>query len=176
MPLKYYGQYLCYDTEAEVMATNGKAGDVAYAMDTDLRYRSNGISWFPTDALRVLRSTVTIDGKTVANSKVITTPPTSFKFVPLGGHVETVAAAGVVTQPTISAGTNATNYDNLFTSTILSGLLTAGGLSSPNALTLAKNITPLPGSTDVYVKVPTLGTAVATTFTFKVDLMGYFKP
>jgi len=173
--ITYYGQYISAETEAEILLMNGKAGDVAYAADTKLRYMYNGASWFPTDALRVLRGTTPIDVKTAGNTKVLTLPATSFRFVPVAAHVEVLTLTGtVILQPSLSLGTNATSYNNLFTSSPLSGLLTTVGLTSASALSIANAVAPLAGSTDVYAKVNITATG-ATTYTLRADIMGYFE-
>jgi hypothetical protein len=173
--INYYGQYISADTEADILALAGKPGDVAYAQDTKLRYMYNGSSWFPTDALRVVKSTATVDAKTVAATKIITLPNTVFRFVAIAAHIEVVTLTGtVVVQPSLSIGTNSTAYNNLFTSSILTGTLTAVGLMSPAALSVANAIAPLAGGTDVYARV-NIATTGATVYALTIDLMGYFK-
>jgi len=175
MAIKYYGQYIAADTEAEILLMSGKAGDVAYAADTKLRYMYNGNDWFCTDALRVLRGTATVDARTVGNTKILTIPSTTFRFVPLGAHVEVTSLTGtVILQPTLSVGTNSPNYNNLFTATGLVGLLSAVGLTSNNALNLANAISPLAGGTDVYARV-SIGATGPTVYVVRIDIMGYYE-
>lgn len=174
---RYFGQYLAYETEEEIMFLPGKAGDVAYAFDTKLRYMSNGSSWFPTDALRVIRGTAVVDLRAAAATKILTLPPTSYRFVVLGAHVEVTELTGsIVTQPSLSVGTNSSSYNNLFTNTGLAGLLTAVGLTSSNSLSLASAAPALPGASDVYAKVNVGPIGVGlTAYKARIDLMGYFE-
>lgn len=175
MSLDHYGQYICYDTEAEVLLQIGKLGDIAYAKDTTMRYLFDGTNWRPTDATRVLRGIANVDGKTVANTKIITVPPTSFRFVPLAIHVEYLTITGTVgLAPTVSVGTNSTAYNNIATSSGLTTLLASVGLTSPSAFTAANNVTPLAGSTDVYARV-SVGATLYSAYTIRLDMFGYYE-
>lgn len=176
MAINYYGQYINADTEAEIITFNGKAGDVAYAVDTNIRYLCvSGTNWRPTDAVRILRGVANVDAKSLGNTKIYTFPSTIFRFVPIGVHAEYVTMSGTIgLAPTITVGTNATTYNNIATSSGLATLLSSLGLTSPSAFTIANNVAPLTASTDVYARVT--GTATLyTSYTVRLDIFGYYE-
>jgi hypothetical protein len=176
MSLQYYGQYITCDTETDVLALTGRPGDVAFALDTKMRYQylTTG-TWFPTDALRVLRGSATVNLMATGTTKICTIAPTSFRFVALGIHAEATALTGtVVTQPTLAVGATATNYSDIAASQGLTGLLTTLGLTSTNALTLTSARAALTGSTDIFAKVNTAAIG-PTAYTARFDLFGYFE-
>lgn len=175
MAIKYYGQYIAADTESEILLITGKAGDVAYATDTKMRYAFNGTAWLPNSVVQVLRSTVTLNGKATGSTLIYTVPPTSFRFVPVGAHVEAIAATGTgILSPSVSVGTNSTAYNNIFTSTLLSSLLASAGLVQPSALSIANAVTPLTNGAQIFANVNAAATGY-TTYTFQVDILGYYK-
>lgn len=175
MAIKYTGSYITCDTEADVLAMPGRPGDVAYAVDTDMRYKSNGASWFPTDALRVIRGTGIIDLKTAASTKILTIPPTTFRFVVVAAHLEITDLVGtVVLQSTLSIGTVAAAYNNIVAAQLLNGILQSVGLTSTNSLTLTSAVAALAGSTDVYAKV-TIPATGPSSYKARIDLMGYYE-
>lgn len=175
--LQNYGQYIVFDTEAEVFAANGNPGDIAYAGNTKLRYMCfGGTSWFPTDATRVIRGTSNVNLLSATAQKILTIPSTTYRFVVLGIHAETVTLTGsIVTQANLSAGATSPNYTDIAPAQgLVSGLLSAIGLGSTNALTLAASRAPLTGSTDIYVKV-NLGAIGPSAYTARFDLFGYYE-
>lgn len=175
MALDHYGQYICWDTEAEVLAATGLLGDVAYAKDTKIRYMFDGAVWRPTDATRVLRGTVNVDAKNTGNTKIYTIPNTIFRFVPIGVHAEYVALAGSIgLAPSIAVGTNSPNYNNIATSSSLATLLSTLGLTTPSAFTIANNLAPLTANTEVYARVSSAAT-IFSAYTVRLDLFGYYE-
>lgn len=70
--------------------------------------------------------------------------------------VEITEASGVITVATVSAGTNAPNYDNIVSNYILTGLNTVGS----NMLSTTLVHSAVNGNVDIYAKVQ--NSAVAT--------------
>ncbi|THG30665.1 hypothetical protein [Naasia lichenicola] len=175
--VQYYGQNQVWDSEANMMATTGRPGDLAYASDTTMFYRSNGSGWFPTDALRVLRGTAPVNLAATGSTLIYTLAPTSFRFVVIGVHVEILSLTGnVLTQAQLAVGATGPNYADIAASQGLLGTLAGIGLTSSNALTLASARAALNGGTAVYAKVNTPATGLPlTAYTARLDLMGYFQ-
>lgn len=175
--VQFSGSYITFDTEANLVASIGRPGDVGYALDTDMRYKSNGTAWFPTDALRVIRSQNTISMTATGATKIITLPPTVFRFIALAAHVELISLTGTVITPgTISVGTNSTAYNNIFSNSAVgsSSLLGSVGLVNTNALTIAQSLAALNGSTDIYARV-NLAEIGASVQLIRIDMMGYYE-
>lgn len=175
MAIKTYSQKLLADTEAELMLINPSAGDTAFALDTGLSYLYNGTSWSPSSNVRLVRASVTLDCKTTGNTALLYTVPsgTTFRFLSLAAHVENISITGTVgIAPSISAGTNATTYNNIFTSSLLQTLLT--GTTQNNALNIATTNAPLSAGTAIYARC-NLAATLYTTYTVRVDIMGTYQ-
>jgi hypothetical protein len=175
MAIRQYGQYLVADTEAELLLQTPSAGQIGYPMDTKIRLLYSGSSWGVNSSVTILRGQATVNAKSTGATLIYTYPNTSFRFVPLGAHVEIISQTGTIgIAPTISVGTNSTSYNNLFTGSILSSLLNGTGLTQPNALTLAAAITPLAGGSSIYANV-TIAATLFTTYTVRIDILGYYE-
>lgn len=176
MAIQNYRQILQTDTEADILAiSSGQMGDLAYAKDTKLSYRFDGTQWVPTDALRILRGTATVNAKNTGNTTIYTMPNTSFRFVPLAAHAEAISITGAIgVNPTISIGTNASSYNNMFSSSLLDSILNATGITKPYALTIATNVPALTASTNIVARVSGAAT-LYTTYTIRIDIMGYYE-
>lgn len=173
--LNAYSQYLVTDNEAELLALTPLAGVIGYPLDSKVRCIYDGTVWRPSAAIQILRGAVEINGKTTGNTKVFTTPNTSFRFVPIGVHVEYTDITGVLgLAPNISVGTNAASYNNIATSNALATLLSSVGLVSPSAFTIASAVQPLPGNTDIYVRVTSIAT-LYTSYKLRADIFGYYE-
>jgi hypothetical protein len=112
----------------------------------------------------------TINGKTVGNTKMTT--GSAQRFIPVMLRLETIAISGLVTAPNFAIGTNSPTYNNIFNPGVLSSLI-------PNVVNNLKGyefaeVASLAPSTDIYVRVSVA--AVATTYQFRPDLIGYYAP
>jgi hypothetical protein len=173
--VEYTGTYTTCTTEADVLALTGKEGEIAYAKDTKMRYMFNGAAWFPTDAVRVLRGTTNVNLSATGSTKILSIPPTSFRFIVLGIHIEAITLTGtVITQPTLAVGATSPNYNDIAASQGLTGLLTTLGLTSTNALTIANARAAIVGATDIYAKV-NLAAIGPSAYTARLDIFGYFE-
>lgn len=173
--IQYYGQYLVADTEANLLATAPQAGQIGFPIDTKIRLLYDGSSWKPNTAVQILRGVANVNALATGATLIYTIPSTSFRFIPLGAHIEVISVTGTaILAPSISAGTNATSYNNMFTTTAISSLLNTVGLTQPNALTPAAMITPLVSGNTVYAKVNTAATGY-TTYTLRIDILGYWE-
>src|ERR1044071_3921221 len=174
MSIKEYSQYLVTDTEAELLALSPMPGTIGWPMDSKVRVLYDGTSWKPSAAIQILRGTVEINGKATGNTKIFTTPNTSFKFVPIGIHVEYTDITGVLgLAPNITIGTNPTTYNNIASSNALATLLSSVGLVSPSAFTIANAIPPIVKNTDIYARVTTAAT-LYTAYKLRADIFGYY--
>lgn len=89
-----------------------------------------------------------IDGKVAASLKMGTTAASSGRFFPLHIIVNVSAVSGVFVVGSFSMGTNSTAYDNIQTTTLLSGLTV---LDNATRLAVSSGLT-VPASTDIYFK------------------------
>ena len=174
MAIRDYGQYIVTDTEAELLLLTPHIGQIGYPADTKIRLLYTG-SWVPNAAVQVLRGQANVDGKSVANTTIYTMPSTSFRFVPLGAHVEVTSVSGTVgVMPTVSMGTNSPNYNNLFTGSALNSLLTTLGVTQTNALAIASTVNPITGDTALTARISVAAT-LFTTYSFRIDVLGYYE-
>lgn len=173
MAILHRSQKMLADTEAEILLLSSNAGDTAQALDTGLTYRFNGSVWLPLDGVRIIRSSNNLDCKTIGNTATLmTTPNTVFRFMPLAAHIEAISITGTVgLAPSISGGTNASTYNNVFTSSALATLLTGG--TQPNALVIGSTITPLSGNTSLTARC-NIAATLYTTYVVRVDIMGTY--
>lgn len=174
MAIMRYGQVIVVDTQASLPAS-ALAGDIAFALDTKLSFTFDGTTWNPSSRILVKKGTNTVNGKVTGNTLVYTLENSSFGFVPLFVHVKAINVAGVVTPATVTIGTNASNYDDILASTLLDALLVTTGLSKTYNAAQVKAVPSLSGGTAIYARVPTLGAAIATNYSVRFDIMGYYE-
>lgn len=175
MAIHTYSQKMLADTEAEILLVSANLGDTAYAIDTTLSYRYNGTQWLPSDGVRVFRGANNLDCKTNGNTVLLFTVPsaTVFRFMPLAAHIEAISITGTLgVAPSLSAGTNSTSFNDVFSSSVLTALLT--GSTQTNALTVGASITPLVAGKTITAKVNSAAT-LYTAYSVRVDIMGSYE-
>ena len=99
--------------------------------------------------------------------KVFTTSSGGLIFQPLFVSVVITAASGITLASSVNFGTNATSYNNIYSALSLATTVNA---ISQNAVS---NAIAIPSSTDIYVKVGSLG--LGTTYTGDVTVFGVYK-
>ena len=162
------------DTEAELLLLSPNAGDVAFALDTNLGYQYSGTAWAPSGNVRLVKGSANLDCKTAGNTAVVMMVPagTSFRFLCLAAHIENISITGTIgIAPSVSAGTNATTYNNVFSSSLLATLLT--GSTQTNALTIANTNSPIVANTTITARCNVAAT-LYTTYVVRVDIMGVY--
>lgn len=110
--------------------------------------------------------TATIDC-TATGATLLAAVESSRVFIPTSAHLRLVTVAGFVTAPTVSIGTNATDYDSIQAAVVLTGLDTASEVYTVSFGTVVPAAT-----SDVYIKVTS---AAVGSYTAIVDLVGYYQ-
>lgn len=155
------------------LPTAAMDGDLAFCQDTQLSYRYNATmtTWAPLTRELVKISTVVIDGKTTGATTIYTLEGSgSLNFYPAQIVIRPVTITGATLKPTISVGSNASSYDNIATGSMLNTVTSLLGITSQ-----PQNVSTSPalaGGTVIKANV-TIG-ALATTYTFKIDILGYY--
>lgn len=174
MALMGYKQIIVVDTQAN-LPSNADAGDIAYAKDVKLNFTFDGNTWNPNSRILVKKGVANVNCKTSGTTLIYTLEQSSYNFVPLFIHVKAINISGLVLSPSVSIGTNATNYDDVLSVTALDSLLSATGLVKTYNAAQTKAIPSLTGGTQIYAKVPTLNLATATNYMVRFDIMGYYE-
>lgn len=170
MPIQRYGQIMVIDTQAN-MPTVSLQGDFCYCVDTGLVFIFDGQFWTPSSKVQVKKSTVTIDAKTTGAKLLYTLESSSLNFYPTQVVPRNSNISGVTTGPTISIGTNSTNFNNIASSGLLSTLLST--LSAGSGVPQQTSFSPaLAGGTQIFADV-TIG-ALATSYSVKYDILGFY--
>lgn len=110
--------------------------------------------------------TATIDC-TATGATLLAVVESSRVFIPVSARVRLVTVAGFVMAPTISIGTNATDYDSIQSAVTLTGLDTANEVYAVSFGTVVPAAT-----SDVYIKVTS---AAVGSYTATVDIFGYYQ-
>lgn len=108
-----------------------------------------------------------IDGKTTTSTLIFT--PTS-TFTPSQVFFELTSVSGFVSVSSISIGTNSASYDNILPISVLAGM---SGLNNVLLLSISSVISSVSANTGIYINV-TAG-AIATTYTIKCSIMGFYN-
>jgi hypothetical protein len=171
MAILGYDQIMKVSTYAELPAT-ATVLQLARTLDSKITYEFDGTVWMPVGRQNVKSSTVVVDGKSIGNTLVYTLEPSgTLNFYPTQVVLRPVSISGAALKPTISVGTNSTAYDNIASGSLLN---TITGLLSITTQPLTVSTSPaLSGGTGVYAKIST--GALATSYTFNVDILGYYK-
>lgn len=148
-------------------------GDLAWCVDTNLSYRysSAASTWAPLTRELVKTSSVIIDGKTTGATTIYTLEGSgTLNFYPTQIVIRPVTITSATLKPTFSVGTNSTAYDNIAAGSLINGVTTLLGItSSPMNASSSPALT---GGTVIKANV-TIG-ALATSYTFKIDVLGYY--
>jgi hypothetical protein len=168
-----YRQILYADTVSE-LPMSSKKGDLAYVDDVNLYYKFDGSQWILTERVVVKKGLSTVNGLIAGNTLVYTLENTTgMTFVPLFIHVEAINMSGVITPPTVSVGTNAPNYNNILNLTAMDSILNTTGLIKTYNVSSAIGVPSIPPGTAIYTRVG--GLAIATTYAFRIDIIGYYN-
>lgn len=168
-----YKQTLHVPTAAELPGS-ADDGQIAFIADsqTSQTYSAASNSWVPLGRQMVFKSSVVINGKNTGSTVVYTLPSSPLYFYPTGIILRPVSVTGGGTAPVMTIGTNATNYNNIATSSLVNSIL--GLLDVNNGVPIMATFSPaLTGGTGVRVNV-TVGSILYTTYSFKVDLLGFY--
>lgn len=165
---------MLFNKQSDLASWTAKNGQLGFCLDvkTTFSYDSAGVAWMPLARTVVKTSNVTINGLATGNTKIFTIEPSNLKFYPVMVIFRAINISGTVTPPTVSIGTNSTNYNNITTSSLLSTLLNTIGATNgaPGMVTTSPALS---GNTDVYAKV-SIAAIGATVYQFQVDIIGYY--
>lgn len=172
MAAPLYRQTLYIDT-ASNLPTVSDDGQIAYILDSQssVTYSTATSSWNPVGRQMVFKSSVSVNAKTLASTLIYTLPASPLYFYPTQIVPRNVNISGVTTGPSVSIGTNATSYDNIASTQLISTLLSTVAVS--NGVPQNTSYSPaLSGGTAIYAKVTTA--AIATNYTLKYDILGFY--
>lgn len=128
------------------------------------------MTYLGKSGLKVLTATG-IDGKTLGSTLIQTTAP-GLRFVPTVINMELTTVSGFVSAPSVSIGTNSTDYNNLLSITSLSFVDTANEFVVYNIEDVVASPFSIAASTGIYLKVTTA--AVGTTYTMRATVLGFY--
>lgn len=163
--------YVANMTELPSVADDGQ---IAIMLDsqTSVTYSVALGTWQQLAREVVFKSAVSVNGKATGSTLIYTLPSTPLYFYPTQIVVRNVNITGTGTVPAVTVGTNATNYNNIATSGLLTVLTST--ISVTNGVPqLASYSPPLAGGTAIYANVTT-GALVYTNYTFKIDILGFY--
>jgi hypothetical protein len=166
-----YKQILYIDSYASLPA-GVDSGQLAMDMTTFSTYLFNGNAWTPLGRVIIKKDATPVNGKTTGTTLLYTLEASSLNFYPFAviPRSSSPGVSGVTTGPTVSIGSNATSYNNIAAASLLSNALTT--LTGGNSLSAAVQSPALAGGTQIYANV-TIG-AIATNYTLKYDILGYY--
>jgi hypothetical protein len=121
------------------------------------------------DFIRITKKAV--DAKTVAATQIITTDNGGQRFVPVMVMFEIASATLLTVTCTLSVGTNATSYNDILGTTVLTGLTAVNKVLSVNLATTA--VSSVAVNTAIFVNITTGVTATAATM--DVHLLGFYQ-
>jgi hypothetical protein len=171
MAIQKYMQIMVVDTYSNLPVTADTA-QIAYCLDTKLSLTFDGTQWTNSNRVSIKKSSVIVNGKNTGTTKIYTLEDNGSNFLPTMVIMRNSNISGVIIKPTVSFGSNVSSYDNIATGSLLSTLLSTLGASA-GVPQIATVVTPLAGGTDIYANVSIA--ASATTYSFKVDLLGYYE-
>jgi len=165
-----FKQFGYVDTYSE-LPPQADEGQLIMTVDTGATFIMKSNVWLPFARLVVKKSSVTVDGRTTGVVPIYTLEPSNLNFYPTQIIMRAVSITTATLKPTISVGTNATAYDNIATGTLLNSVTTLLGVtSSPQSVSTSPA---LAGGTVINTNV-SVG-ALATSYTFKIDIIGYYE-
>jgi len=163
-------QIMIFDTPSDMPET-ADDGQIAYCLDIKNSFTFANSSWNPSSRTIVKKSIANINGKSTGLTKIYTLENTGLTFYPITVVFRAVSVSGVVTAPTMAVGSNASSYNNIVASSLLSNVLAtlgAGGGAPQTA-----NFSPaLAGGTEIYANV-SIG-AIASNYTFQIEIIGFY--
>jgi hypothetical protein len=168
-----YKQTMYVDSAASLPVT-ADDGQLAFLLDTQstVTYSVAAAAWAPLGRQMVFKSAVSVNGKNTGNTMVYTLPASPLYFYPTGIIVRAVSVSGSGTAPVMTVGSNAANYNNVATSSLVNTLL--GTLDVNNGSPMMATFSPgLVGGTQIYAKVTT-GALLYTNYTVKLDILGFY--
>jgi len=133
-----------------------------------ISYNPITMSYSPITFNPIKNVVIGIDGTETGSTLIVTTNPSDGKFYPLKVGFSLTAVSVPISVCTVSVGTNST-YNNILVATVLTGLTTLDDFLVFDISALTPSVA---ASTDIKVNV-SVG-AVATTYTFKVMLIGIY--
>jgi hypothetical protein len=120
-------------------------------------------------ALPLIQVQSNMDGKTIDNYVFFQTEDSQGNFYPTDLIFTLEAISGLITPPSVSVGTNPSNYNNIVSATTLTGLASPGETYTVSLNTVVGSTPP---TTQVYVRVSVA--AVATTYLFRAHFTGHY--
>jgi hypothetical protein len=162
---------MIFNAQSDLTGVTADNGQLAYCMDIQSTFIFNGTTWMPSARTVVKKSTVNINGKTTGATSIYTLEASNLKFYPIIVIIRAVNISGVTTAPTVSVGTNSTSYNNIATASLLNTILSTIGATggSPNMATASY---PISGGTSIFANVSIA--AIATNYTFNVEIVGFY--
>lgn len=166
-----YAQIMYVDSYGGLPST-ADVGQLALDMATMSTYQWNGNSWAPLGRVIIKKEMNSVNAKATGTTLIYTLEPSALNFYPFAvvPRAASPGISGVTLSPAVSIGSNATSYNNIASASLLSSALSA--LTAGNPLSAAVSSPALAGGTAIYANVTTA--AVATNYTLKYDILGYY--
>lgn len=167
-----YAQIMYVDNYAGLPAS-ATVGQLAMDMATMSTYLFNSSgSWAPLGRVIIKKEMTSVNGKATGATLLYTLEASSLNFYPFAiiPRATGVGVSGVTTGPTISIGSNPTSYNNIASSSLLANALST--LTGGSSISAAVSSPGLPGGTAIYANVSIA--AIATNYTMKYDILGYY--
>lgn len=170
MAIQRYTQIMVVDSQANLPAT-AQQGDFAYCMNTALSFFYDGTQWQVSTKVVVKKTSAIVNAKTTGAISLYTLESSSLNFYPTMIVPRSSNISGVVTPPTISIGSNASSYNNIASSGLLSTVLSTIGAGSgvPQQTTFSPA---LAGGVSIFANVTI--SAVATNYSVIYDILGFY--
>lgn len=167
-----YKQIAYVDQFSDLASISADVGQLAMDMSTQTTYQYNGTTWLPLGRVIVKKEMNSVNAKNTGATLLYTLEASPLNFYPalIVPRATGVGVSGVTLSPTISIGSNATAYDNIASSSLIGNVLTS--LTGGKSLSTSTYSPALPGGTAIYVNVTT--GAIATNYTLKYDILGYY--
>lgn len=168
-----YKQTLYVSNAAELPSV-ADDGQLAFLLDTQstVSFTTATSSWTPLGRQMVFKSEVQVNAKTVATTPIYTLPASPLYFYPTGIIMRAVNVSGAGTNPSITLGTNASTYDNIATSSLISTIL--GLIDVNNGAPMMGTFSPgLAGGSVIRARVA-IAAALFTNYTVKFDILGFY--
>lgn len=166
-------QIMIFTLQSDLTGVTAGNGQLALTLDVFklFTYSTSSSSWIPSSSVSVKKSIATVTGTSTGATTIYTLEASTLNFYPIMVIFRAVSISGVVIIPTVSVGTNSTSYNNIATGSLLSSVLSTIGANG-GAPQAASTSIPLAGGSVIKANV-TIG-ATATSYTFNVEVIGFY--
>lgn len=116
---------------------------------------------------RMIKGSIT--GTSSGSTVIGTTENGTERFYPIFALMELTNMSGLISVATISLGTNSSTYDNIIPATVLTNLNAVNKFLKLDITSATASV-----AANTAIRINISGVAVATTYTLKVTIIGYY--